>query len=235
MRIEMWGDLTCSYCYISKRNFEKALSQFKDRDKIEVVWKSFELAPGLKTDERIKLPAFVANLYGITTEQARGMSDRLEHTARELGLEFNLDEAIPANSFNAHRLLHLAKDRQLQKGAAERLFKAYFTEALNIDDVSTLVRLAGESGLEPIEVTSMLESGKYGAEVRQDIADAKRAGITSVPHYVFNATTKISGAQDSSVYLETLEKTFAQWQLENDGFTSETGAGQSCNMAGDCR
>lgn len=235
MRIEIWGDVTCHHCYISKINFEKALSQFKDSDKIEAVWKSFELASDLKTDERIKLPEFLVNLHGITIEQAKGMTDHLTNTVKEVGLEFNLNDAIPANSFNAHRILHLAKDHKLQEKAGERLFKAYYTDAKNVDDIPTLIQLASEIGLDTTEVKSMLESAEYVDEVRQDINGAKRAGITRLPHYVFNATTKISGAQESSVYLETLEKTFTQWQLENDQVTSEIGAGQSCNTEGDCQ
>jgi len=234
MKVEIWSDVTCNFCYTAKRKFENALSQFKERDKIEVIWKSFELAPGLKTDANKKFPHFLAELRSISLEQAKGMIDHVTNAAREAGLAFNLEEAIPANSFNAHRLSHLAREQGLQTNAKEKLFAAYFTEGKNIDDISTLIDLADEIGLDRVEVKNMLQGTKYANEVRQDIDEAKQAGIRSVPHYVFNGKTKLSGAQDSTVYLETLSKTFAQWQRENEQTQAETGVGLSCKIGEIC-
>lgn len=234
MKVEIWSDITCSFCYIAKRKFESALELFKERDKIEIVWRSFELAPGLKTDAGKKLPMFLAELKGISLEQAKGMTSHLTNFVKEIGLVFNLDEAIPANSFNAHRVSHLAKDYDLQSNAKESLFKAYFTEGKNIDDIQTLIALAKEIGLDTTEVKGMLESVKYAEEVRLDVNEAKQAGITSVPYYVFNAKTKVSGTQDSKVYLETLEETFAQWKLETQQTILEISGEQSCKIEEDC-
>lgn len=231
MTVEIWSDVTCTFCYTAKRKFENALSQFSNKDNIEVIWKSFELAPGLKTDAGKNLPRFLAELKGISLEQAQGMTDHVTNLVKEVGLTYHLNNAIPANSFNAHRLSHLAKDHHLQDQAEERLFKAYFTEGKNVDDLPTLIQLAAEIGLDPGEVKSTLESTGYADEVRKDLAEAQQRGVTSVPFFVFNGKTTVSGAQDSSVFLKTLEQTFTQWQLKN----SEMNEGQSCSVDGNCK
>ena len=234
MKVEIWSDVICTFCYTAKRKFEAALTRFKDRHKIEVVWKSFELAPDLKTDANKYLPQFLAELHEIGLEQAKGMTDNVTNTVKEVGLVYNLNKTIPANSFNAHRLSHFAKDHNLQDIAEERMFKAYFTEGKNIDDIPTLIELANEIGLDILKVKTMLGSTKYADKVRQDIYEAKQMGITSVPHYVFNKSIKISGAQDSSVFFDALEKTFAQWKLENEQVKSEISTGQSCKIGESC-
>ena len=111
MKVEIWSDVTCTHCYTAKRKFESALSQFKNRDKLEIIWRSFELAPGLKTDPNKFLPRFLQELQGISLEQAHEMIDHVTDSVKEVGLEYNLNKAIPANSFNAHRLSHFAKAR----------------------------------------------------------------------------------------------------------------------------
>ena len=235
MKVEIWSDVTCTHCYTAKRKFERALSQFKDRDKIEVIWRSFELAPGLKTDPNKFLPEFLQELQGISLKQAQDMIDHVTDSVKEVGLEYNLNKAIPANSFNAHRLSHFAKVRGLQDKMEERLFNAYFIEGKNIDDIPTLVELAKEIGLNVSEVKNILETTKYADQVNQDLAEAKQIGIASVPKYIFNTNTKVSGAQDSTVYLEILEKEFAQWKTDKVKSASETINGQSCKIGEDCK
>jgi predicted DsbA family dithiol-disulfide isomerase len=235
MKVEIWSDVTCTFCYTAKRKFESALSQFKDRDKIEVVWKSFELAPELKTDPNKHFPQFLAELRGISIEQSKGMIDQVAASVKELGLEFNLYKTIPANSFNAHRLSHLAKHYHMQDKTEESLFRAYFTEGRNIDDTSVLFQIANEIGLDTTSVKNMLESSKYTDEVRQDIYEAKEAGVTSVPFFMFNTTTTVSGAQDSKLFLETLGKAFAQWQTESHHLNLEVMGGQSCKIGEGCK
>ena len=235
MKVEIWSDVTCTHCYTAKRKFERALSQFKDRDKIEVIWRSFELAPELKTDPNKFLPQFLQELQGISLKQAQDMINHVTDSVKEVGLEYNLNKAIPANSFNAHRLSHFAKVRGLQDKMEERLFNAYFIEGKNIDDIPSLVELAKEIGLNVSEVKNILETAKYADQVKQDLAEAKQIGIASVPKYIFNTNTKISGAQDSKVYLEILEKEFAQWKTDKVKSESEIIKGQSCNIAEDCK
>ena len=235
MKIEIWSDVTCTYCYKAKRNFESALSQFKNKDKLEIIWRSFELAPGLKTDPNKLLPRFLQELQGISLEQAYEMIDHVTDSVKEVGLEYNLNKAIPANTFNAHRLSHFAKTRGIQDKMEERMFKAYFMEGKNIDDIPTLIELAEETGLNAAEAKNILETAIYTDEVNRDLAEARQSGITSVPAYIFNEKTRVSGVQQSHVYLEILEKEFAQWETENVKSSSEITEGQSCKIGEDCR
>src|SRR5580765_1227921 len=147
MKVEIWSDVTCTHCYTAKRQFERALSQFKNSDKIEIIWRSFELAPEFKTDPDKFLPAFLQELRGISLDQAQDMIDHVTNAAKGVGLEYNLNKAIPANSFNAHRLSHFAKAMGVQDKMEERMFKAYFLEGKNIDDIPSLTELAKEIGL----------------------------------------------------------------------------------------
>jgi len=235
MKIEIWSDVTCTHCYIAKRKFEMALAQFKDRDKIEIVWRSFELAHGFVTDPKKVLPDFLRELRGISMEQVQAEVDHVTNSAREVGLEYNLNKAIPANSFNAHRLSQFARARGLQGEMEERMCKAYFIEGKNIDDIPTLEKLAKEIGLDEPEVITVLRSTRYTDEVNSDLFEAKRTGIASVPRYVFNSNTKVSGVQDSKVYLEILEKEFATWKAMNFRSGSTMMDGQSCKIGEVCK
>lgn len=234
MKVEIWSDVTCPFCYIGKRKFESALSQFKDIAHIEIVWRSFELAPGFKTEPDKNMHQFLAEVKGISLEQSIGISNQVADTAKQVGLVYNFDKAIPTNSFNAHRLSHLAKQNNLQDKAEERLFKAYFTEGNNIDDIPTLIQLGKEIGLDQAEIINVLESDQYTDEVREDIYKAKKIGVASVPFFLFDKKTRISGAQESNAFLETLEKTFAEWRKENPTSTLEMINGPSCKIGEDC-
>jgi predicted DsbA family dithiol-disulfide isomerase len=236
MKVEVWGDVTCTFCYTAKRKFDEALSQFKYKDKIEIVWKSFEVAPELKTDPDKRFPRFLSELKKIDLKQAEEMIDQVAESVRETGLTMDLHNAIPANSFNAHRLLHLAQQENMLGRAQEVLFKAYFSEGRNIDDIPTLIRLAHEIGLDAAVAESVFAGTEYTDVVRQDIYQAKEAGISSVPFFVFNKNTSVSGAQESKVYLETLKNSFTQWQLENrEQAKTEITGGQSCEIGEDCK
>ncbi|MFA6261978.1 MAG: DsbA family oxidoreductase [Bacteroidia bacterium] len=234
MNVEIWSDVTCTHCYTAKRKFEQALNRFKDKDKITITWRSFELAPGFKTNPDSRLPDFLAKLQGISIEQSMHMVNQLTQSVKEIGLEYHLEKTIPANSFHAHRLSHLAKDNQLQEHAEERLFRAYFTEGKNIDDFPTLIELGSEIELDAIEVRSMLESNRYETEVQHDLEAAAKAGIRSIPHFVFNGQIHSSGAQENQVYLDLLERSFAQWQSENPPTPEENVAGLSCKIGEIC-
>lgn len=234
MKVEIWSDVTCTHCYTSKRKFEEALSQFKHRDKIEISRRSFELAPGYKTDPGILLPQFLQQMHGTSMEQVLGMIGHVTGLAQQVGLEYDLNKAIPANSFNAHRLSHFAKAQGKQEGMEERLYKAYFTEGKNIDDIATLTALAAEIGLNAEDVKKMLESTDYAAEVNHDLAAARQSGITSVPNYTFNTNRRVSGGQESETYLEILEKEFAIWQSGQAENTPEIAGGQSCVIGESC-
>jgi predicted DsbA family dithiol-disulfide isomerase len=234
MKVEIWSDVTCPFCYIGKRNFESAVSQFKGIDGVEIIWKSYELAPGFKTEPAKNVHQFLAEHKGISLEQSIRISDQVADIAKQVGLVYNFHKAIPANSFKAHRFLHLAKNRNLQDKAKESLLEAYFTDGRNIDDIPTLIALGKEIGLDSTEVRNGLESDQYADEVNQDIFEAKQQGVTSVPSFVFDKKLKVSGAQNSKIFLELLEKTFAEWRIENSEANLIVTDGQSCTIDGGC-
>ena len=215
MQVEIWSDVMCPFCYIGKRKFEAAMSEFKDASSIAIIWKSFQLSPGMKTDTGKNIHQYLSEHKGISPEDAKAMNDRMANTARQVGLHLDFDKAIPANSFNAHRFSHLAKHHGLQAEAEERLFKAYFTEGKNTDDLPTLVLLGEEIGLDASEVKRVLDSDQYADEVRHDLLEARQIGIRGVPFFAFDRKVAVSGAQDSKVFLDALTKTFAQWRKEN--------------------
>ncbi|MFM9943622.1 MAG: DsbA family protein [Bacteroidia bacterium] len=205
MKIEIWSDVMCPFCYIGKRKFEAALNKFSDKKNVEIIWKSFQLDPSIVTDPSKNVNEFLAERKGWTLEHAAGMNEHVTKLAAEVGLVFNLNKAVVANSYDAHRFSHLAKKYNLQNEAEEALFKAYFTEGKNTADHETLVNLGTEIGLDAIEVKEMLESKLYYDAVQNDIYEASQIGVSGVPFFLFIDKYSISGAQDSSVFLQALE------------------------------
>jgi predicted DsbA family dithiol-disulfide isomerase len=234
MKVEIWSDVMCPFCYIGKRRFEDALGQFAQKDKIEIEWKSFQLNPDLVTDPEIKIDEYLADKKGWGLEQARQMNDHVTQMAAEAGLTYNFDKAVVANSFNAHRISHLAKKHGLGVAMEEQLFKAYFTDGKNIDDLETLIGLGTEIGLDTAEIKQTLESSAYADDVRRDIAEAQYLGIQGVPFFVMNGKYAVSGAQAVPVFEQTLEKAFDEWQKEASKPKLEVIEGDSCGPDGDC-
>lgn len=234
MKVEIWSDVVCPFCYIGKRRLETALSEFKEASTIEITWKSFQLSPDMQTDPGKNIHQHLSEHKRISLDQAKSLNNQVTGMAKQAGLVFNLDQAIPANTFNAHRFLHLAKHRGLQEEAEEKLFKAYFTDGKNNDDYQTLALIGSEIGLDPSEVMTVLESNQYADEVRQDIAEARQLGVRGVPFFVFDRKYALSGAQDSQVFLETLEKAFAAWRKENPLLNVEVTEGGYCSPDGTC-
>jgi predicted DsbA family dithiol-disulfide isomerase len=204
MKVEIWSDVMCPFCYIGKRKFEMALNQFEGRDKVQVVWKSFQLNPDLKTNPDKNINQYLAEIKGWTVEHAKQMNDHVTQIANEIGLIYNMDKALVANSFDAHRFSHLAKKHNLQNEAEEQLFKAYFTDGKNTADFETLIQLGVEIGLDAGEIKQMLESDDYCEAVRMDIYEAQQIGVSGVPFFLFIDKYTITGAQDSSVFLQAL-------------------------------
>src|SRR5687768_16081026 len=168
MRVEIWSDVVCPWCYIGKRRFEAALAAFPHKDQVEVVHRSFELDPSQPKGRTQNTVEMLAGKYGTSIEQARAMMSRVEQTAAEVGIEYHLADTLSGNTVDAHRVLHLARDRGMQDVAIERLFRAYFTEGQSLFDHNSLVRLAAEAGLDPTEVRQTLESDAYNDAVHQD-------------------------------------------------------------------
>ena len=215
MKIEIWSDVMCPFCYIGKRNFEAALANFPEKDNVEIVWKSFQLSPGMKTDATKNIHQYLAEHKGISIEEAKRMNDYVTNMAATVGLVYNFDKAIVANSFNAHRLTHFAKEYGKQSEAEEALFKAYFTDGKNIDDYNALIELGREIGLDTNALKIALDTGLFADDVRLDIYEAQQVGARGVPFFVFNNKHGISGAQDISLFSEVLEKSYTEWKAEN--------------------
>ena len=209
MKVEIWSDVVCPWCYIGKRRFEAALGRFAHRDDLSVVWRSFELDPSAPTRRTGDSAERLAAKYGMSRAQAVASQDRLTLMAAQEGLAFHFDQAQSGNTLDAHRLLHLAAERGLQDEVKERLFRAYFSEGEPIGERETLVRLAAEVGLSEAEADAVLGSDAYTAEVREEEHEATQLGINGVPFFVLDRRYGVSGAQPADVLLQALERAWA--------------------------
>ena len=202
MKVEIWSDVVCPWCYIGKRRFESALARFEHADEVEVVWRSFELDPEAPVRRGPTLE-HLARKYGISEEQAAQMHERMTALAAAEGIEFHLDETQGGNTFDAHRLLHLAKEHGKQGELKERLMRAYFTESEPVGEREVLARLAGEVGL--TDAAEVLASDAYADAVRADEREARLLGISAVPFFVIDRYYGIEGAQPADAILQALD------------------------------
>jgi predicted DsbA family dithiol-disulfide isomerase len=209
VKVEIWSDVVCPWCYIGKRRFESALAAFEHRDEVEVEWRSFELDPQAAPDTGEDPVERLARKYGMTREDALAAHARVTGLAAQEGLTYRLDVARPANTFDAHRLLHLAAERGLQAAAEERLFAAYFTEGRSLGDPETLVALAVEVGVDEAAAREMLRGDAYADAVAGDEREASELGISGVPFFVIDRRYGISGAQPAELIGQALERAWA--------------------------
>jgi predicted DsbA family dithiol-disulfide isomerase len=233
MKVEIWSDVMCPFCYIGKRRFENALQELPFKDEIEVEWKSFQLNPGLKYKPGQNIHQYLAEHKGFSLEKAKEMNNYVTEMAAAEGLTYDFDKAVVANSFDAHRFSHLAARQGKGDAAEESLFKAYFTEGKNISDRDTLAQLGTAIGLESDTVKQALESDAYTQEVNRDIAEAEAIGVRGVPFFVIDRKYAVSGAQAKEVFAQALERSYNEWKKENNTFT--TIEGQVCSPDGDCK
>lgn len=208
MKVDIWSDVRCPFCYIGKRKFEAALKQFEHKDKIEVEWHSYELDPNAETTPEISAYEYLADKYGRSKEWAIETHEQVKETAAEVGLDFNFDISVVANSFDAHRLIQLAKSMGLGDEAEEQLFKAHFTDGVNISDHQSLVEIGTKIGLDKLSVQTMLSSTDFTDEVRYDENAAQTIGIKGVPFFIFNQKLAVSGAQSPETFLGALNQAF---------------------------
>jgi predicted DsbA family dithiol-disulfide isomerase len=206
MTVEIWSDVMCPFCYIGKRKFEAALAQFDGREAVKVLWRSFQLNPALETDPTINVVQSLSEKKGWSVAQTTQMMNNVAGMAESVGLHYNFDKVVVANSFDAHRFTHYAKTKGLQDAAEESLFKAYFCDGKNTADHATLAQLGVEIGLEAAEVLAVLKSDTFSDAVQEDIALAQQFGINAVPFFVFDRRFALSGAQDVQVFLNALQK-----------------------------
>lgn len=210
MKVEIWSDVMCPFCYIGKRKFEAALNQFEHQQEVEIVWKSFQLNPDMEAAPGKTINEYLAEIKGWSVEQAKSMNDRVTEMAKQVGLDYQLDKAVVANSFDAHRFIQFAKTHKKGDAAEERLFKAYFTEGKDTGDRAVLVELAAEIGLDAKEVAAMLETDAFSAEVHKDVYEAQQVGVRGVPFFVLGNKYAVSGAQESATFLQALQKTWEE-------------------------
>jgi predicted DsbA family dithiol-disulfide isomerase len=206
MKVEIWSDYVCPFCYIGKRRFEAGLQKFANKEAVEVIFKSFELNSGIARNGNPGVLDMLAAKYGMSREQAAANTGNLTQQAKAIGLDYKLEQAIQTNTFDAHRLTHYAASQGKQAEFTERLFKAHFTETLHIGNEEKLVELAVEVGLDRAETKRVLAEGQFANEVRADEQEAGRLGVRGVPYFVINRKYAISGAQSSETFLEALQK-----------------------------
>jgi predicted DsbA family dithiol-disulfide isomerase len=206
MNVEIWSDIACPWCAVGKRRFEAALAAFDRRDEVTVTWRSFELDPNAPAERPGPRDAHLAEKYGMSVEQARAMHDRMTQTAAGEGLDFRFDKARDGNTFDAHRMVHLAAAHGLQDEMNERLLIAHFTDGELVSDHATLKRLALEAGIPENEVDETLATDRYADAVREDEATAHALGIGAVPTFVVDRRLGVSGAQPPEVLGQLLAR-----------------------------
>lgn len=233
LKVAIWSDVMCPFCYIGKREFEKALNAFPDKNQLDIEWKSYQLAPEIETDVNKSLNEYLSDMKGISTEDASRMNMRVTERGTEVGLQFNFDKAIPANTRKAHNLLHFAKEAGKQNEAEELLFRAYFTDGKNVDDGQTLLAIGGELGLDSEALKNVLELGTFDQAIQEDIYESFQLGVRGVPFFVFDNKYGVSGAQPSEVFTQTIEQAYGEWK-QSQGNSLAIIEGESCRADGNC-
>lgn len=206
MKIDIWSDIACPFCYAGTTQLNQALADFEHKDQVQVVHHSFQLDPTTPFEPKQSINAMLAAKRGISEAQADQMNQQVAQMFASLGLSMNHQDAKLVNSLHAHRLVHFAAANDKQEAMLARLFKAYFTDGLNTADIDTLVQLAGEVGLDPVVARAALESDAYTAEVQADIDQAAQYGIHGVPFFVFDNKYAVSGAQGAEAFRQALDQ-----------------------------
>jgi predicted DsbA family dithiol-disulfide isomerase len=233
MKVDIWSDVRCPFCYIGKRKFEKALEEFPQKNNIEVEWHSFELDPTLITNKDENHVKHLSEAKGISKEQVDEMHEYINKIGKEVGLDFHFDKVIVANSFNAHRLIQLSKIKGVADEVEEALFKAHFVEGKNIDNAETLINIGVSAGLHKNEIKKMVDSEEFSQQVRQDEQQAQLYGINGVPFFVLNNKYGVSGAQSPDVFLQALGQAWEDFEKEKKPLIITEGA--ACTTDGNCQ
>ncbi len=227
MKIEVWSDIVCPWCYIGKRRLEAALDGFDEE--VEIQWRSFELDPGAPRQPKLPLDKALAKKYGTSLDRARQMMAQMTNTAKKEGLNFDFSIARGGNTFDAHRLLHYAETKDMQDPMKERLLRAYMTEGRPISERDELATLAADVGLDADAVRAMLETDKFGDAVRKDEARATDIGVRGVPFFLIDESSALSGAQPA----ETIRAELQRVERQRHGPPSSAGPGcddDSCEV-----
>lgn len=209
LRIDVWSDVACPWCWVGKRRFERALERFAHKDEVEVVWRAFELDPSAPKILDGDYAERLGKKYGTSTENARRMIAQMAETGRADGLELRFDRIRAGSTFDAHRVLHLAKDRGVQDAVKERFFRGYFSEGSAMGDAETLVALAADAGLDAEETRAALASDAHASAVRADEAEAAELGIRGVPFFLLGGRLAVSGAQPDELFVRALDRAWS--------------------------
>lgn len=212
MKVEIWSDVMCPFCYIGKRHFEQAIEKLPFKNEIEIDWKSFQLNPEYHNTNNETVYDYLSRSKGMPVEQAKQMTKQVVDMAANAGLALDFDTNIPANTFNAHRLIHLAAKHGLQDLAEEKLFEAHFLNSKNIGVTDVLVELAAEIGLDKDEATAVLNGDEFAEAVRYDIYESQNLGIRGVPYFVMDRKYGVSGAQPVQAFTDALTQSFTEWK-----------------------
>ncbi len=208
MRVEIWSDIVCPWCYIGKRRLENALADFPQADQVEIVWRSFQLDPSAPNTPVETVAEHLGRKYGGGPDAGRQMIERTEAIAAEEGMTWRQQEALRVGTLDAHRLLHAAGD--LRGELKEALLHAYFAEAQNVADHETLTRIATDAGLDEVLVKEVLTTDRYADEVEADVRQAAAYGATGVPFFVIDQKYGVSGAQPSDTFRQVLESAWEE-------------------------
>lgn len=228
IKIDIWSDFACPFCYIGKKRIEQVLSQFIERDKVEVKYRSFQLDPNADAKIKINIKELAKN-RGMTVERLKSSMDHLVEKAKEVGLALQYDTMINANTFDSHRLVHYAATKGKAAEMTERLMRACLSDSLDISDHRVLASLAGEVGINETEMLGILESDAYNDQVLADIEEGQRLNITGVPFFVFNDKYTISGAQSEQVFLKVLSMILEEeHELVNSRVESQSKSEGNC-------
>jgi predicted DsbA family dithiol-disulfide isomerase len=224
--VEIWSDVVCPWCYIGKRRFESAVAGFEHKDEVEIVWRSFELDPRAPQERTGSYAERLGKKYGMAPERAMNTLEHMTNVAAEEGLDFDFARSRAGNSFDAHRLLHLAAKAGLQDALKERFLRAYFSEGEAIGLPDVLQRLAEEVGLDGEEVASVLAGDDFADHVRADEEAAEELGVTGVPFFLVGRKFAVSGAQDAQVFARALQR---GWDKTHPAIEVIADGGDACD------
>lgn len=212
MKIDIWSDIGCPFCYLGTTQLNQALEGFAHKDSVQVMHHSFQLDPSAPRETNETLNEMLANKKGFPVEQAKRLNDQVAASFEAVGLKMDYQAAKPVNTFDGHRLVHFAAQHGKQADMLARLFKAYFTDGKNVADIDTLVGLATETGLDGDVARQMLESDENKDAVQADIAQAAQYGIQGVPFFIFEGKYAISGAQGAEAFSQALQQIWQELQ-----------------------
>lgn len=234
MKIEIWSDIMCPFCYIGKRNLETALEQIPFKDNLEIEWKSFQLDPSAPDVPQEDIFEYFSRNKGINPEQFKQMQANVVNYAKQVGLEYNFEKIVITNSKKVHLVIQKAKEKNLGDKAEEVFFHAYFVDGANLADVSILESLAEKIGLTKEDISSALSDKKYEEAFHDDLNIARLFGISGVPFFVFDRKYAISGAQPVDAFVETIQKSFSEWREKNPNSLIIEKSGNACDIDGVC-